>query len=118
MIFTLFLFALNIQATAQVVSVFDGDTFTVEAEVWPGITWKGRVRVAGVDAPEIRGQCEKEKELAVAARDFVRERIGETVTLSDVKEGKFGGLVVASVRLAGGEDLAELLIEAGTRAPL
>lgn len=52
----------------DVVSVYDGDTFTVEAEVWPGMTWRGSVRVAGVDAPEIQGECDAEREQAIADR--------------------------------------------------
>ena len=120
MIFAFLIFSLlNIQVTAQVFSVYDRNTFTVEDEVWPGITWKGRVRVAGVNAPEIRGQCEKEKTLAIVARDFVWERIWEAVNLVNVKEGKYGGLVMASVLLSGGEDLTEALTEArhGWRYP-
>ena len=39
---------------AKVIKVYDGDTFTVEAYPWPGITAKASVRVNGVDTPEIR----------------------------------------------------------------
>ena len=39
---------------AKVIKVYDGDTFTVEAYPWPGITTKASVRVNGVDTPEIR----------------------------------------------------------------
>ncbi len=35
---------------ARVVSVYDGDTMTVDAEPWPGLTARTTVRVAGVDA--------------------------------------------------------------------
>lgn len=49
---------------ATVVSVYDGDTFTVEARPWPGMTLRTSVRVRGVDTPEIRGKCQAEKDLA------------------------------------------------------
>jgi endonuclease YncB( thermonuclease family) len=40
--------------------VVDGDTF------W----WRGeKIRIAEIDAPEIRGRCEQERQLAVRARD-------------------------------------------------
>lgn len=73
--------AAGIQTPARVLSVYDGDTVKVEAAMWPGLTWKGSVRVEGVDTPELRGKCEAEKRKARAARDFVRERVGKRVTL-------------------------------------
>lgn len=100
----------GIHAPARVLSVYDGDTVKVEAAMWPGLTWKGSVRVDGVDTPELRGKCEGEKQKARAARDFVRERVGKRVMLLNVKKGKYAGRVVARVRLADGTDLTELLI--------
>ena len=35
---------MGIQAVAAVVSVYDGDTFRVEADIWPGLVWLGSVR--------------------------------------------------------------------------
>jgi len=48
--------------SAKVIKVYDGDTFTVEAYPWPGLEAKASVRVNGVDTPEIREQCEAEKQ--------------------------------------------------------
>ena len=55
---------------AKVIKVYDGDTITVEAYPWPGITANASVRVDGVDTPEIRGKCESEKRKAVEAREW------------------------------------------------
>ena len=98
---------------ATVLSVYDGDTITVEARIWPGMTWKGRVRVRGVDTPEIRGKCAAEKAAAIAARDFVRDAVGDAVILAGVEHGKYAGRVVADVVLADGRNLAAVLIAAG-----
>ena len=114
---TLAAFMLLVQVTAQVLSVYDGDTIRVQAEVWPGMTWSGSVRVDGVDTPEIRGRCEKEIRMAIAARDFVREKAGEKIALLNVKRGKYAGRVIADVQLANGKDLAQALIEAGLGRP-
>ena len=104
----------EIRVSAMVVSAYDGDTFTVDAEIWPSVVWHGAVRVSGVDTPEIRGQCEEEKARARAARDFVRELlIGKTVILAGVKHGKYAKRVVATVLLADGSDLANVLIATG-----
>ena len=102
---------------ARVVSVYDGDSIKVEAEIWPGLTWSGSVRVDGVDTPEIRGKCDAEKAAAVAARDFVAARAGDRVTLYDVQLGKYAGRVVARVQLDDGADLTHALIDAGHGRP-
>ncbi len=100
--------------SAKVVKVYDGDTFTVEAYPWPGITAKASVRIDGVDTPEIRGKCEAEKQKAIEAREFVKGLVlGETVTLENVKHGKYAGRVVAEVFLDGGVSLAEKIISQG-----
>ena len=97
---------------AHVVSVYDGDTFTADAIPWPGITIRTSVRVDGVDTPEIRGECQAEKDMAIEAREFAEAALGESVLLADVRQGKYAGRVVARV-LAGEQDLATMLVEAG-----
>ena len=39
---------------ALVLSVHDGDTIMVDAKPWPGITVRVKVRVMGLDAPELK----------------------------------------------------------------
>jgi len=99
--------------TARVVSVYDGDTITVDALPWPGVTMRTSVRLAGVDTPEIRGKCQAEKDLAVRARDFVKARVGNTVRLYDIQHGKYAGRVVARVHTEADADIAGALIAAG-----
>ncbi len=94
---------------ARVVSVYDGDTLTVDAEPWPSVTIRTAVRVAGVDTPEIRGKCQAEKDLAVQARDFVLATVGAQVQLANVRHGKYAGRVVADVWVSG-RKLSDLLI--------
>ena len=104
--------------TALVTDVYDGDTFTVDAEVWPDIGWTGSVRVRNVDTPEIRGACDQEKRLAVAARDYVRALLlDESVTLTEVDNDLYGGRVLAHVYLHGGDSLSDLLIANGYGRP-
>ncbi len=103
---------------AEVQNVIDGDTLKVNAEIWPDLKHVGNVRVRGVETPELRGQCEQEKALAIAARDFVRELLFDrTVMLSEIENDKYGGRVIARVHLAAGDDLAEVIIEAGYGRP-
>ncbi len=101
---------------ARVVSVYDGDTLTVDAEPWPGLTARTAVRVAGVDTPEIRGKCQREKDLAVRARDFVRATVGAEVQLTNVGLGKYAGRVVADVWV-NEQKLSDLLIAGNLGRP-
>ncbi len=94
---------------ARVVSVYDGDTLTVDADPWPGLTARTGVRLDGVDTPEIRGKCQAEKDQAIRARDFVRATIGVTVQLTNIRPGKYAGRMVADVWVDG-RKLSDLLI--------
>ncbi len=99
---------------ARVVAVIDGDTITVRARIWLGQDVETRVRLTGVDAPELRGACPRERALAVAARDLMVATVGGAeVTLTEIRYDKFGGRVLARVESAAGENLAALLIDAG-----
>jgi endonuclease YncB( thermonuclease family) len=99
---------------ARVLKVIDGDTIVVRARIWLGQDVETRVRLAGVDAPELRGACLRERALAQAARKRIAEMIdGAVVKLNDIRQDKFGGRVVADVRTVAGDDLAALLIAHG-----
>ncbi len=99
---------------ARVLAVIDGDTIAVRARIWIGQDVVTRVRIAGVDAPELNGGCPRERALASEARDFVADAIDAgVVTLRDIRYDKYGGRVLARVANSGGQDLATLLIAAG-----
>lgn len=97
--------------------VIDGDTIAVRASVWVGVDVDTHVRFADVDAPELfRPRCDAERELGVAARDFIEALELETVILEDVHYGMYAGRVVARVLTPEGRDLSEALMEAGLGA--
>ena len=99
---------------AEVVEVIDGDTLMVQARIWLGQDVEIKVRLSGVDTPELRGRCEAERAMARRARDLVAASIdGKPVSLSAVRYGKFAGRVLARVQTAAGQDLSEALISAG-----
>lgn len=83
---------------AEVVRVVDGDTLAVRARIWLGQTVEVDVRLAGIDAPELRGKCAEERQRAEAARAYLaRLAEGKSVRLTEVARDKFGGRVVAHV---------------------
>lgn len=99
---------------AAVVRVVDGDTLEVDARIWLGQNLRIRVRIKGIDAPELRGKCRYERAAAAAARDALIAAIGgRPVTLHGIQYGKFAGRVVATVRGPDGENLGDQLLAAG-----
>lgn len=98
---------------ARIERVVDGDTLAVTTDVWLGITISTSVRVRGIDTPELRGACAREKLYAEAARAFVTEAVGDSVWISNIEADKYSGRVVADVTVLGGSDLATLLVHGG-----
>ena len=103
---------------ALVVEVIDGDTLTVEARIWLGQNVTTRVRLAGIDTPEIRGDCDAETVLADHARRHVVDLLGQReVTLHDVRYGTYAGRVMARVEAGEAIDVAADLLAAGFALP-
>ena len=99
---------------AWVQDVIDGDTIVVRARIWLGQDVETRVRLFGIDAPELKSRCEEEHRLALAARDFVRDRIlGRRVGLIHISYDKYDRRVLARVVTPDGEDLGSALIHRG-----
>ena len=102
---------------AQVVHVIDGDTFEASAQIWLGQAIDVRVRIMGIDAPELHARCDAERERAEAAREFLAKRIeGGEVKLTAVRYDKFGGRVDAVVADDSG-DIARAMLKAHMARP-
>jgi endonuclease YncB( thermonuclease family) len=82
---------------------YDGDTCYVSAPVLPGKLSRMSVRVLGIDTPEIKGKCEKEKELALIGRQTANKlfRAAKTIEFKDLKWDKYGGRILSNVYLDG-----------------
>ena len=93
---------------------YDGDTITFNhPNLHPIIGNKIAIRVNGIDTPEIRGKCDKEKYDAEQAKGMVEEFLkdAERIDLKNMERGKYFR-IVANV-YADGENLAEALVDAG-----
>ena len=93
---------------------YDGDTIRFNLPGYPPIAGKDiRVRVNGIDTPEIKGKCKKEKYEAQQARDMVADILkgAEKINLKNMKRGKY--FRIAADVIVDGENLADVLIEAG-----
>jgi len=103
---------------AELVRVVDGDTVLVSARIWLGQRVTVSVRLAGIDAPEMRGRCDAERANAHRARDFLVRRLkGGGIALADIQYGKYAGRVVARLLDRDGADLGAALLEAGLARP-
>lgn len=79
-----------------VTNVYDGDTFTLVSKLpYEGSPlYKFKVRIAGIDCPEIRGKSQEEKDAAQAAKKEVMELIlFKEVELTNVGLEKYGRLL-------------------------
>lgn len=94
-------------APLQACRALDGDTIRC------GET---RVRLAGLDAPELRARCEAERRLALAATERLSALLEGGVRLTETGEDRFGR-TLAVVRNAEGEDVAGVLIREGLARP-
>jgi len=97
---------------SEVTSVYDGDTFRVNLEGYPElIGYRIGIRINGIDTPEMRGQCPKEKELARQAKMFSVQQLrsAKVIELKNMKRGKYFR-IVADV-FVDGRDLAQMLID-------
>lgn len=99
---------------ADVIRTIDGDTFEARVQLAPGREVTTRVRLRGIDAPELKGACSDEMRMAAAASSALRDllRQGE-VAIYNVGPDKYQGRVVADVatRLTG--NVSATLIGAG-----
>lgn len=95
------------------VKAYDGDTVTLNILIWPDLVKNANVRIKGIDAPEIRGDCKAEKDKAKAARDYLRELLIEAGSVFVTVHGfdKYGR-PLADIEIQD-KDLGEMLIEAG-----
>lgn len=99
---------------ADLLRVIDGDTLEAQVHVWPGMTITTRVRLRGIDAPELRARCGREQVAAQAARDALAKLTADgRLLVSQIGPDKYGGRVVAAVATARGEDVAAALLQAG-----
>lgn len=96
---------------SKVVSIYDGDTFKVNIEGYPSIVGeKMAIRVNGIDTPEIKGKCPKEKELALKAKQVVVDlfKNASSIELRNMERGKYFR-IVADVYVDG-KSLSDKLI--------
>jgi endonuclease YncB( thermonuclease family) len=99
---------------AEVLRVFDGDTFEARVNLWPGLNVTTRVRLRGIDAPEMKAHCSEERTRAEAARGALQALLDQgEVGISRVILDKYGGRVLADASTRSTPSVAAALLDAG-----
>tara|TARA_Y100001970_G_C14202373_1_gene841871 strand:+ start:1029 stop:1403 length:375 start_codon:yes stop_codon:yes gene_type:complete len=76
---------------AEVLSVYDGDTVTLMIDQGMKHFARVKVRMVGINTPEIRTRDLEEKKRGYEAKEYLKSRIeGKTVIVHTQKKGKFG----------------------------
>jgi endonuclease YncB( thermonuclease family) len=96
-----------------VVAVYDGDTFTYNY-VLDNQIHQTRIRIYGIDTPELRTKNEKEKELAIDAKNVLSDLIlDKCVYVEIVGPDKYYGRMLGKVHVRGIGDLSTYMISKG-----
>jgi endonuclease YncB( thermonuclease family) len=98
----------------DVIRTIDGDTFEARVHLEPGLDLNTRVRLRGIDAPELKASCPQELQMAEAATSALRALLGEgEVRIFNIGPDKYSGRVVADVATRRTGNVATAMLAAG-----
>jgi endonuclease YncB( thermonuclease family) len=104
----------NVRHAVHVLRAIDGDTFDGRVALWPGVELSTRVRLRGIDAPELHGSCDAEHRKADVSTKALRALLAEGgVAIFNIGPDKYGGRVVADVATAKTPNVSSALVAAG-----
>ena len=104
----------DVRHPVDVIRTVDGDTFEARVHLEPGLDLNTRVRLRGIDAPELKASCPEELQMAEAASAALRGLLGEgEVTISNIGPDKYSGRVVADVATRKTASVSAALLAAG-----
>ncbi|MCS6297193.1 MAG: thermonuclease family protein [Nitrospira sp.] len=100
--------------SATIHDCYDGDTCTISIPTLPGIFGdRLGLRLVGIDTPEMKGKCDRERDLAREAKTFLMKhlRSAQDIQIEFVARDKY--FRVLALIVADGIDLADELVKAG-----
>jgi len=107
----------NIQ-DVKYVRNYDGDTITVDIPGYPSIIGEDiSIRINGIDTPEMRGKCNKEKALAKIVKLRVKSILSaaQSIELRNIQRGKYFR-ILADVWVDG-RSIERILIQENLAVP-
>lgn len=104
----------NTRVAVDVIRTIDGDTFEARVHIEPGLILNTRIRLRGIDAPELKAACAQELQMAEAATAALRGWLGEGgVTIFNIGPDKYAGRVVADVATRRTGNVSTAMLGAG-----
>ena len=104
----------NTRHPVDVIRTIDGDTFEARVHLSPGTDPTTRIRLRGIDAPELKAACAQELQMAEAAGVALRNLLAEgEVTIYNIGPDKYDGRVVADAATRKTENVSAALLAAG-----
>ncbi len=104
----------GVRHPVEVLRTIDGDTFEARVHLWPGLEMTTRVRLRGIDAPELKAQCAQELKMAEAASDALRGLLDQgEVTIYNIGPDKYQGRVVADAATRQTPNVSSALLTGG-----
>lgn len=101
---------------AKLLRVIDGDTIDCIIDLGFNVRIKERVRLKGIDTPEVRTKDLEEKERGFAAKNRVIELfkgVDEFTVITEIRKGKYGR-ILGTITLPDRKiSLNEMLIKEG-----
>ncbi|WP_291869260.1 thermonuclease family protein [Bradyrhizobium sp.] len=104
----------GVRHPVDIIRTIDGDTFEARVYLSPGLEPTTRIRLRGVDAPELKASCPQELQMAEAAGEALRNLLGEGgVTVYNIGPDKYNGRVVADAATRRTDNVSAALLAAG-----
>jgi endonuclease YncB( thermonuclease family) len=104
----------DVRHPVDVVRTIDGDTFEARVHLSPDLNLTTRVRLRGIDAPELKASCSQELQMAEAATGALRALLGEgEVAIFNIGPDKYSGRVVAEVATRRTGNVSTAMLAAG-----
>ena len=104
----------DVRHPVDVMRTIDGDTFEARVHLPPDLDLTTRVRVRGIDAPELKAACAQELQMAEAATAALRALLGEgDVRIFNIGPDKYAGRIVADVVTRRSGNVSAAMIAAG-----
>ncbi len=104
----------GVRHAVEVVRVIDGDTFEARVHLWPGLEMTTRVRLRGIDAPQMKGACAEEARMAEAATEALRAQLADgDVAIFNIGPDKYNGRVVADAATRRTPSISDALLASG-----
>ena len=103
---------------AELLRVVDGDTFEARIRIWPGHDVTTKVRLRGIDAPEMKARCDDERIKALQAKDYLARLLNEgALTVTQVGIDKYGGRIDADASTARTSNVGTAMLDSGLARP-